>query len=324
MRISKSSLVIPAVLILLLLPLPDSRESHEESSSLPAAEVFAPTSHRDLEDFFAAHDYDWGTVSAGVPPFILKNFPADFSRIPEIDQRKRLFFLSLLPMILLENEEIMRQRQELQVVFATCDRGDLPDGPELRWLADLAGNYRAEANPLTLQGRLALLRRLDVIPPALVLAQAANESGYGTSRFALHGNNLFGEWTFIPGQGMIPLKRPAGEVYQVRRFASVYDSVKSYMRNLNTNEAYRLFRSRRAYLRANAQPLLATDLAGGLERYSERGPAYIDDIRSIIQHNRLTLLSAVNLRLPSSDSESASETDLFSCQSNQFSRPEKM
>ncbi len=230
-------------------------------------------------------------------------------------------------MVLLENAEISRQRRELKAAFAACDRGELPNGEELRRLAALADRYQIEAAPLTVQGRRALLRRLDVIPPALVLAQAANESGYGTSRFTLSGNNLFGEWTFKRGRGMIPLRRPAGEWYEVRRFASVYDSVKSYMRNLNSHAAYRLFRSRRAWLRAKGQPLLATDLARGLEQYSQRGRAYVEDIRTIIRRNQLALLSSVSLRLPSPAPETAGGAGILSYLppgTDQVARSEKM
>lgn len=264
-------------------------------------EVVTPASHGELKEFFAARNYDWNTVAEGVPPFLLGALPGDLDRIPRVAEKKRVFFLSMLPMVLMVNDEIRRQREELVALFARHDAGDRLS-PEQRTLAaSLAREYGLQGDPLASDGvRRALLERVDTIPTSLALAQAATESAYGTSRFARQGNNLFGEWTFIPGTGLVPKERPPGATYEVRRFATPYDSVRSYLRNLNTHRAYRLLREQRTHLRTAGRPLKGMDLARGLEKYSTRGEAYVEDIRAIIRRNHLSLLATVTLRDPHS------------------------
>jgi Bax protein len=157
--------------------------------------------------------------------------------------------------------------------------------------------------------RRELLKRVDIIPPALILAQAANESAYGTSRFSRLANNLFGEWTFTPGTGIVPLARPHGKTYEVRRFKSISASLNSYLKNLNTHRAYKGLRERRAYLRSENLPLKSVELAEGLTRYSIRGEEYVKSIKRIIRQNRLSLLSEVKLRTPASDPVALGETN---------------
>lgn len=267
------------------------------SSVQPQPKIVSPATHHELKDFFAALGYDWKTIEHGVPPFILGTLPADLDRIPRITEKKRIFFLSLLPMVLMANDEIGRQREELIRLFQQHDAGIRIDSARRAWVAAVTEEYRMKGNPLTsIRIREKLLKRVDIVPPSMALAQAASESGYGTSRFARIGNNLFGEWTFIPGTGMVPEKRPAGESYEVRRFETLFDSVRSYMKNLNTHRAYRALRSQRANLRAAGLPLRGMDLARGLENYSTRGEAYVEDIRAIIRRNHLAFLSSATLR----------------------------
>jgi Bax protein len=139
---------------------------------------------------------------------------------------------------------------------------------------------------------------MDTLPPSLVLAQAANESGYGTSRFALEGNNLFGLWTYVKGTGLVPLKRPRGQTHEVRRFPSLYDSVRAYMNNLNVHRAYRPLRELRSLLRSRGLELRGVDLAAGLRHYSPRREAYVKEIRSIIRGNDLSRFSSAALVKP--------------------------
>lgn len=298
MRYLNRGLRAQALLAIFLLPIlfGGCREQTDRADVRPEPEVLAPATHRDLKALLASLDYDWDTVEAGVPPFILETLPDDFSHT-QISERKRLFFLSMLPMVLLVNEEIAGQRNQILAIMEAYDRGEFLGSEQIDGVIGLARDYRVDGDPLAdSTARLTLLSRLDVVPPSLALAQAACESGYGTSRFARLGNNLFGEWTFTPGTGIIPEERPPGETYEVRRFQSVYDSVRSYMKNLNTNKAYRSFRLHRARLRAEGRPLIGHDLASGLTQYSIRGEAYVSDIQAIIRRNRLSLLSTVNLR----------------------------
>jgi Bax protein len=271
----------------------------EAGLSYPEVPVIAPANCRDLSSFMAGNKYDWDNLERGVPPFILETLPPDFDSVTEIREKKRLFYLSLLPMVLMVNEEISRQRQEVIDALQRYDEGFPLTPAQHQNLLDRAKEYRVLGNPLldTL-ARRTLLRRLDILPPSLVLAQAANESAYGTSRFALEGNNLFGEWTFAPGTGMVPRKRAKGETHEVRRFATLYDSVKAYMKNLNSHRAYGSLRELRAMLREKGMDLRGVDLAAGLRLYSARRDVYVREIRSMIRNNNLSRLSSVSLQKP--------------------------
>jgi Bax protein len=126
---------------------------------------------------------------------------------------------------------------------------------------------------------------VDAVPDHLVLAQAANESAWGTSRFAREGNNLFGQWCFRQGCGLVPASRPDGATYEVARFESVSQSIGSYMHNLNTGRTYQELREIRALARENGHDPDANAMAAGLMSYSERGEDYISELRSMIRHN---------------------------------------
>ncbi len=269
------------------------------AASLKAQAIpsIAPTSHRELNSYLAANGYRWSTLDQGVPPFLLSALPQDLHQVGNIAERKRLFFLSLLPSVLLANGEIAWQRQQFLIALRHHRAGLLPTPPQQLLISRLAAQYRLRHNPLTDRNtRNSLLRRLDTLPPDLVLAQAANESGYGTSRFARLGNNLFGQWTYASGTGLVPKERSAAQNHEVRRFASLYDSVRSYMGNLNSHRAYRSLRTIRARKRARGLALRGIDLAAGLRLYSSRRDAYVAEIRAIIRGNRLSRLANATLR----------------------------
>jgi Bax protein len=220
-------------------------------------------------------------------------------QIHDLKKKKRVFFLSLLPITLLANQNIQLQRDELKDIFKKFDQNQELSPEETAFLTDMLTTYKLSGDPLEEPKlRRELLKRVDIIPPALVLAQAASESAYGTSRFSRLGNNLFGEWTFTPGTGLVPLQRPKGKTYEVRRFKSIAASVKSYLRNLNTHRAYRQLREKRAFLRSEGLPLKSLELAEGLTHYSIKGQEYIRSIKNIIRHNNLTRFSQARLRTP--------------------------
>ena len=263
-----------------------------------APKVVTPATQQELKQFFLSLNYRWDTLKTeGVPPIIVKALPEDLDDTARTTEKKRIFFLSLLPMVLMENDHICQERDSLQRLCSLHDQGRRLKREQQERIAALARKYRIQGNPLSdLRVRRRLLKRIDVIPPSMVLAQAANESAYGTSRFARLGNNLFGEWTFTPGEGLVPRKRPVGEFYEVRRFSNLYESVKSYMRNINTNSAYMALRNQRAMLRSKGLPLRGMDLAEGLKLYSARRDDYVKDIQEIIRRNRLSLLADAALR----------------------------
>jgi len=169
-------------------------------------------------------------------------------------------------------------------------------------LSEVLKRYGLRGHPLTdHRARTRLLRRVDTIPPALVLAQAANESAWGSSRFARMGNNLFGMWSFKPGSGIVPEDRPDGAIYEVRRFSSLYESIRSYMNNLNRHGAYRKLREIREGLRKANQPVTGIALAQGLAKYSQRGDDYIREIQAMIRQNKLSRINTAFLRATGPD-----------------------
>jgi Bax protein len=129
--------------------------------------------------------------------------------------------------------------------------------------------------------------RVNIIPPAMALAQAAKESGWGTSRFASDGNNYFGQWCYKPGCGLIPKARKTGKSHEVAVFNSAKESVQAYMHNINTHQAYDELRAIRAKLQKTGKPLSGLDLLQGLHAYSERGQIYVKELESMIQFNQL-------------------------------------
>jgi Bax protein len=265
-------------------------------------QVIEPDDLDTLRNFFKAHDYDWDRLGAGVPPFIVTRFPEDLDHHLPPDEKKPTFLLSLLPMVLMANQAIEAERLEIESLLSRHDHQGLLTEEELQLLQDMADYYKLPGNPLTDHlARAILLHRVDILPPSLVLAQAATESGWGTSRFAREGNNLFGQRTYRTGNGIVPAHRREGDTHEVKRFGTLFASVRSYMRNLNTHEAYSELRDLRAKLRLNGKPLSGALLAEGLEAYSTRNKNYIADVRAIIRANDLSRTNQTFLRaaLPS-------------------------
>lgn len=199
----------------------------------------------------------------------------DFSSIDSVPERKSLFFDYVEDYVTRHNEELLLLRQRLQA-------GELP--PEE--LLALAERYRVkEGTPAEMREKL--LKKVDALPVSLVLAQAALESAWGTSRFAAVGNNFFGQWCFVPGCGLVPDRRHQGLNHEVTVFETPEDSVASYMRNLNSHPAYKYLRERRAELRSRKEPLNGCYLAQGLTQYSAKGATYVEDLKLLIRTNRL-------------------------------------
>ena len=253
--------------------------------------------YKDLESEFLRYSYQIDALENGVPPLILKNLPGDLNKIQSSKQRKSIFFKSLLPMILLANDEIRVEREQLLTINQKLANQKQLDESQLHVLLTLSKLYKVKINETQLEKTiLKLLNRIDIIPADLALAQAANESAWGTSRFSRVANNLFGEWTFVPGQGIVPEERPEGETYEVQKFATVYDSVRSYLHNLNTHSAYKKLRKLRTASRLNGQNPNGLKLAEGLLRYSTRGEEYVKELQAMIRFNQLGRFTTVKLR----------------------------
>jgi len=273
------------------------------SSATATVQIIEPGDLSSLHDFFRLHGYDWDNLQNGVPPFIVMRFPEDLDHQLPPEEKKRTFLLSLLPMVLMANQAIAAERLEIEALLARHEKiGELTPTDRQR-LREVSDYYRLSGDPLTDQRiRAMLLHRVDILPPSLVLAQAATESGWGTSRFAREGNNLFGQRTFKAGNGIVPANRLEGENHEVKRFGTLFESVRSYMRNLNTHLAYRELRDLRAQLRRSGRPLSGALLADGLNAYSTRNSDYIADVRAIIRANDLSRANQAFLRTASRDS----------------------
>lgn len=214
------------------------------------------------------------------------NLP-DFREYTAGSERKTEFFGFVHPLIESENERVLRDRRKLTALNTEDDIGWF----DRAWLNGLASDYGIETQEMEMADVVvALLRRVDIVPRSLALAQAAKESGWGTSRFAREGNNFFGEWCFDPGCGIVPINRAQGRSHEVRSFSKPAESIRSYIRNLNTHDSYKDFRDARARMRAAGMELSGLTLAGQLTRYSERRMAYVEEIRSLIRTNDLAAL----------------------------------
>lgn len=226
----------------------------------------------------------------------------DFAAISDIQTRKIEFFSYLLPAINEQNELILEQRAHLEYLRDKYQGGEPLSDIEQLWLDDLATHYRVTAE--NEDDRFAiLLRRVDIIPDTLVLIQAANESGWGTSRFALDARNFFGQWCWTEGCGLVPHSRREGQIHEVREFNSATESVRSYIRNLNTHDAYQDLRQIRAELRQNNMSITAQPLTHGLMSYSERGEDYIVELNQMIRVN-LPIIREVRNELAESENQS--------------------
>ncbi len=224
-----------------------------------------------------------GVVVALLPSLLTRQPPSplpqvtiedlDLSDIDSIQEKKQRFFSFLGPIVVAENDRIRAQRARLTDALETGDEKVLT---QLRHEYELPAEASAEK----------LLRRIDVVPLELVLAQAANESMWGDSRFAREGNNLFGQWCFTPGCGLVPQQREAGLSHEVAVFDTINAAVAAYLKNINTHRAYRKLRTLRAQARDQNERPDPLVLAQGLSAYSERGEEYIAEVQSMIRSNR--------------------------------------
>ncbi len=210
----------------------------------------------------------------------------DFAAIRDVNTKKVRFFAYLLPLVERENARLSDLRERLGYIHDHRRWDRELDAEDAAWLDDLAREFRLKnVDPQSDTFWDDLMRRVDVLPDDLVLVQAANESAWGTSRFAREGHNFFGQWCFSAGCGIVPAARPDGATYEVAHFTSVDESVGSYMRNLNSGHSYTELRRIRADFRAKNHEPEAAALAGGLLSYSERGQHYVDEIRAMLRHN---------------------------------------
>lgn len=210
----------------------------------------------------------------------------DFSSFTNVAEKKQAFYAYLVPEVIKQNEYLLSLRHYLILLRRQLDDG-MPLSDEqmsrLQWMME---EYRVDDDQTTRQQVISLLEKVDIVPVELVLAQAANESAWGTSRFAREGYNFYGLWCFKKGCGFVPSRRGEGAEHEVARFDSVSRATYVYLRNLNRHEAYHKLRVIRASLRKAGQPIDAVALAEGLVQYSERGAEYVQELQTMIRVNQ--------------------------------------
>ena len=231
-----------------------------------------------IASLFEDLDYDLSKIRKGkkVRPFYISLLPKDLSLIEDSKERKKLFIKIVLPLILQENDKIEKDRKKLFKVLAKKSNNK----DERNWLKWKFKEYKIKNFDIS-----ELKIRMDIIPVSLAIAQAAMESGWGTSRFALEGNALYGQWTWSD-KGLKPLDNDGGD-HKVMRFKILTASIKAYKKNLNTHGGYTEFREARANLRNQNEKVTGLKLTKYLDKYSAQGKKYIEKLETTIKKNSL-------------------------------------
>ncbi len=277
-----------------------------------AQEVVVFGGPADAEAWLIENDW-WGEAERsrqlGVPRALITGIHPSWRETAQaltVPEKKEVFYRFMLPLVVHANDMVRDRRARLKRLRARIEAGESAGADELEAVKDGAVLFRVlsedEAGRLPATGQPMLdviddlLYRVDVIPAGLALGQAAYESGYGTSRFAIEGNALFGQWTY-GGQGLKPeqQRQELGD-HRIASYDWPFDSVRGYFINLNSHPAYEEFRRLRAETKAKGEPLSSLALADGLIRYSERGQEYVDTLKGMIRVNRLEIADGAEFR----------------------------
>ena len=238
-------------------------------------------------NLFKDVNYDLNTVrfEKRVKPIYFTQFPKDLDEISSVKLKKETFIKIVLPLIVAENEKILDDRFKLKKIVSKKMTTDL----EKQWLRQKFLEYKVK------KGNVNELKiKMDIIPASIALAQAAKESGWGTSRFALEGNAIFGQWTWN-GQGIAPLDRDKSKNHKILKFPILRASVKAYKNNLNTHKSYTKFRAMRNELREKNKKISGLELTKTLDNYAQTGSEYTKILEQIINQNDLTDFELVKL-----------------------------
>ena len=232
-----------------------------------------------IEELFKSTNYKLDDVRKNklVKPISLTLLPEEIKQIENIKERKNLFIQIILPLIIKENNYIRLDRNKL---FSILNKNKNTNR-EIKWLNSKFKQYGVVDKDLS-----TLKIRMDEIPVSMAIAQAAKETGWGTSRFAQEGNALFGQWTWS-GDGIKPAGADNDSTHKVMKFKVLQASIKAYQRNLNTHSSYRNFRSARAELRDDNKKLNSVILTEHLDKYAETGKEYVKILQQIIKQNKL-------------------------------------
>ena len=211
---------------------------------------------------------------------IFSSLPTDFMDIQPIIERKRLFINTLIPIIYSENLQILNDRKKILDWWRESDGENFSRDFWPQWLFELSEKYGSSDSNLG-----NLLVRVDIIPISLALAQSAIESGWGTSRYSREGNAVFGQYTFDESKGLKPKDRNENDEFFIKKFPNLSESVRSYLKNINTHLAYADFREERKKLRMSGENLSGYKLVNFLKDYSERRESYVKDVKEIMSSN---------------------------------------
>ena len=257
---------------------PEFTQEHDNTVSLNAETT---------SNLFDDLGYDLKAIRAGeeVKPIYLTKLPRDLKTLGDTKKKRELFIKIILPLILDENEKIIEDRKML---FRILGKSFNTVGERV-WLKRRFREYKIKDQDLA-----KLKIRMDIIPVSLALAQAANETGWGTSRFALEGNALFGQWTWSK-KGISPKNKDPDTTHKILQFQVLKASVRAYKNNLNTHNAYVKFREARARLRQEGKQITGLDLSKYLNNYASIGKKYVVIIEDIIERNSLTDFDKANL-----------------------------
>ena len=224
--------------------------------------------------------YDLKSIRLGqsVKPIYLTKLPKDLKKIKSTNKRKETFIKIVMPLILIENEKIIEDRNKL---FKILGKQSNSMGEKV-WLKRRFKDYDIKGEDIS-----ELKLRLDIIPTSIAIAQAAKESGWGTSRFALEGNAMYGQWTW-GGDGIEPSQKDKKKEHKILKFPKLQSSVSAYMKNLNTHRGYSEFRKERSKIREKNKTVEGIDLVKYLYNYAQTGSEYVKILKKIIQQNDLT------------------------------------
>ena len=238
-------------------------------------------------NLFKDVDYDLSKVRNKklVKPIYFTQFPKDLDELSNTRLKKETFIKIVLPLVVAENERILADRKKLKVILKKKQTSDL----EKQWLRQKLLEYKVKKGNMD-----ELIERVDIIPTSIALAQAAKESGWGTSRFALEGNAIFGQWTWSDN-GIAPLEREGNKDHKILKFPILRASVKAYQNNLNTHKSYSNFRNKRMTMREKSKSIKGLELTETLKNYAQTGAEYTKILNQIIIQNRLTDFEPVRL-----------------------------
>ena len=224
--------------------------------------------------------FDLESIRLGqaVKPVYLSKLPKDLNKIKNTQTKKDTFIKIVMPLILDENDKILEDRKKL---FKILGKQSNTMGEKV-WLKRRFKDYEIEKEDIA-----ELKLRMDIVPTSIAIAQAAKESGWGTSRFALEGNAMYGQWTY-GDEGIEPSQKDNSKDHKILKFPMLQSSVKAYMKNLNTHRGYKEFRSERAELRKKNKNISGVNLVGYLYNYAQTGTEYVKTLKKIIEQNNLT------------------------------------